>query len=124
MDKAALHQFMSRHRYGVVSTTAQDGTPQSALVGIAVAVTRSLGLNSRVVYAVDDHLVRKGSLRRRWIQGAVADEAEVDACASLRRDPRIRRGRERRVAGGPAKFLSRLRGHQRRRFLQCLVRAS
>jgi pyridoxine/pyridoxamine 5'-phosphate oxidase len=37
MDRIALYQFMSRHRYGVVSTTAPDGTPQSALVGIAVA---------------------------------------------------------------------------------------
>ncbi len=37
MDTVALHQFMSRHRYGVVSSTALDGTPQSALVGIAVA---------------------------------------------------------------------------------------
>jgi pyridoxine/pyridoxamine 5'-phosphate oxidase len=37
MDKTALQNFMARRRYGVVSSTAQDGTPQSALVGIAVA---------------------------------------------------------------------------------------
>ena len=37
MDRDALYAFMSRERYGVVSTAADDGTPQSALVGIAVA---------------------------------------------------------------------------------------
>ena len=36
MDKAALHSFMSRSRYGVVSSLAAEGTPQSAIVGIAV----------------------------------------------------------------------------------------
>lgn len=36
MDKPSLHSFMSRARYGVVSSLAVDGTPQSALVGIAV----------------------------------------------------------------------------------------
>ncbi len=35
MDKAAIHAFMTQFRYGVVSSTASDGTPQSALVGIA-----------------------------------------------------------------------------------------
>jgi pyridoxine/pyridoxamine 5'-phosphate oxidase len=36
MDKAALHAFMTQHRYGVVSSLSPNGTPQSALVGIAV----------------------------------------------------------------------------------------
>ena len=36
MDRAALHAFMAGFRYGVVSSIARDGTPQSALVGIAV----------------------------------------------------------------------------------------
>jgi pyridoxine/pyridoxamine 5'-phosphate oxidase len=35
MDKSAIHAFMARFRYGVVSSTSSDGTPQSALVGIA-----------------------------------------------------------------------------------------
>jgi len=35
MDKAALHAFMARFRYGVLSSTSKAGTPQSALVGIA-----------------------------------------------------------------------------------------
>lgn len=35
MDKSAIYAFMSRHRYGVVSSISADGTPQSALVGIA-----------------------------------------------------------------------------------------
>jgi pyridoxine/pyridoxamine 5'-phosphate oxidase len=35
MDKAAIHAFMARSRYGVVSSIASDGRPQSALVGIA-----------------------------------------------------------------------------------------
>jgi len=34
MDKAAIYAFMSRHRYGVVSSISGEGTPQSALVGI------------------------------------------------------------------------------------------
>ena len=36
MDKANIHAFMARCRYGVVSSIANDGSPQSALVGIAV----------------------------------------------------------------------------------------
>lgn len=35
MEKAEIHSFMTRFRYGVVSSIATDGTPQSALVGIA-----------------------------------------------------------------------------------------
>ncbi len=35
MDNAALHSFMARFRYGIVSSLSKDGTPQSALVGIA-----------------------------------------------------------------------------------------
>jgi pyridoxine/pyridoxamine 5'-phosphate oxidase len=35
MDKAALHSFMARFRYGIVSSISKAGTPQSALVGIA-----------------------------------------------------------------------------------------
>jgi pyridoxine/pyridoxamine 5'-phosphate oxidase len=35
MDRAAIHSFMERFRYGVVSSTSKDGFPQSALVGIA-----------------------------------------------------------------------------------------
>lgn len=36
MDKAAIHAFMAQHRYGVLSSIGLDGSPQSALVGIAV----------------------------------------------------------------------------------------
>jgi hypothetical protein len=36
MDKPSLHAFMSRARYGVVSSLAADGAPQSALVGVAI----------------------------------------------------------------------------------------
>jgi hypothetical protein len=36
MDRAALYAFMSRQRYGVVSSLGPEGMPQSALVGIAV----------------------------------------------------------------------------------------
>ncbi len=35
MEKSDIHSFMARYRYGVVSSIASDGTPQSALVGIA-----------------------------------------------------------------------------------------
>jgi pyridoxine/pyridoxamine 5'-phosphate oxidase len=42
MDKSTLHAFMSRARYGVVSSLAVDGSPQSALVG--VAITSELGI--------------------------------------------------------------------------------
>ena len=35
MDNAALHSFMARFRYGIISCTSKAGTPQSALVGIA-----------------------------------------------------------------------------------------
>jgi hypothetical protein len=36
MDRIALHSFMVRHRFGVVSSISGDGIPQSALVGIAI----------------------------------------------------------------------------------------
>jgi pyridoxine/pyridoxamine 5'-phosphate oxidase len=35
MDQAAIHAFIAGFRYGVVSSIASDGSPQSALVGIA-----------------------------------------------------------------------------------------
>lgn len=37
MDRAFLYAFMAKCRYGVVSSVGADGTPQSALVGIAVS---------------------------------------------------------------------------------------
>ena len=37
MDRFSLHAFMSQYRYGVVSSLSSGGTPQSALVGIAVS---------------------------------------------------------------------------------------
>ena len=37
IDRASLLQFLRRQRYGVVSSVAADGTPQSALVGIATS---------------------------------------------------------------------------------------
>jgi hypothetical protein len=36
MDRAAIYSFMTQFRYGVISSTSSKGTPQSALVGIAV----------------------------------------------------------------------------------------
>lgn len=35
MDRQALCTFINRQRHAVISSTAPDGTPQSALVGIA-----------------------------------------------------------------------------------------
>jgi general stress protein 26 len=37
LSKGELHEFMARHRYGVVATTHADGSSESALVGIAVS---------------------------------------------------------------------------------------
>lgn len=37
MDRLALYSFISQHRYGVISSISSEGTPQSALVGIAVS---------------------------------------------------------------------------------------
>ena len=37
MDRAALYHFLSQHRYGVISSIADNGSPQSALVGIATS---------------------------------------------------------------------------------------
>jgi len=36
MDRLSLYSFMSKYRYGVVSSTSGNGSPQSALVGIAI----------------------------------------------------------------------------------------
>jgi pyridoxine/pyridoxamine 5'-phosphate oxidase len=35
MEPQEIYSFMAKFRYGVVSSVADDGTPQSALVGIA-----------------------------------------------------------------------------------------
>ena len=35
MEKSALYSVMTRSRYGVISSIASGGTPQSALVGVA-----------------------------------------------------------------------------------------
>jgi hypothetical protein len=40
MDKASIYAFMAGYRYGVVPSLSMEGTPQSALVGIAT--TREL----------------------------------------------------------------------------------
>lgn len=40
MTKADLFTFMAGHKLGVLGTISRDGSPQSALVGIAV--TREL----------------------------------------------------------------------------------
>ncbi len=37
MKTDLLYKFISKHRYAVLSTVASDGTPESALVGFAVA---------------------------------------------------------------------------------------
>jgi pyridoxine/pyridoxamine 5'-phosphate oxidase len=36
MSTASLFDFITRHRYAVVSTVAKDGSPEAALVGFAV----------------------------------------------------------------------------------------
>ena len=36
MTEAGLHSFLSQFRLGVLSTIADSGAPQSALVGVAV----------------------------------------------------------------------------------------
>jgi hypothetical protein len=38
MDKGILYSFMRTCGYGVISSVAKDGTPQGALVGIAVTI--------------------------------------------------------------------------------------
>jgi uncharacterized pyridoxamine 5'-phosphate oxidase family protein len=37
MDHATIRQFISQHRYAVLSTLSPNNTPQSALIGIAVS---------------------------------------------------------------------------------------
>ena len=36
MDKATLYSVMTKSRYGVISSIESGGTPQSALVGVAI----------------------------------------------------------------------------------------
>jgi pyridoxine/pyridoxamine 5'-phosphate oxidase len=36
MDQAGLYSFLKQYRYAVVSSASPGGTPQSALIGIAV----------------------------------------------------------------------------------------
>ena len=42
MERSELYSFMRQHRYGVVSSIAEDGAPQSALVGIATTPELSI----------------------------------------------------------------------------------
>jgi pyridoxine/pyridoxamine 5'-phosphate oxidase len=36
MERQELYEYMRRQRYGVLSSVSTDGTPQSALVGVAI----------------------------------------------------------------------------------------
>ena len=36
MDEAGIYAFMAQHKLGVLSTSSDTGSPQSAVVGIAV----------------------------------------------------------------------------------------
>jgi general stress protein 26 len=36
MDRSPLYQFLSQHRLAVLATASENGTPQSAVMGIAV----------------------------------------------------------------------------------------
>lgn len=51
MNREFLYRFLSQQKYGVVSSIGPDGTPQSALVGIAVSPTLEVifdtAINSR-----------------------------------------------------------------------------
>jgi pyridoxine/pyridoxamine 5'-phosphate oxidase len=46
MDRAFLHSFMSRARYGMVSSLSADGRPQSALVGVAITLELEIVFDS------------------------------------------------------------------------------
>jgi pyridoxine/pyridoxamine 5'-phosphate oxidase len=42
MDRTSLYGFMKRQRYGILSSVADDGGPQSALVGIVTTPELSI----------------------------------------------------------------------------------
>lgn len=54
-----VHAFLARHKLGVLGTIGETGTPQSALVGIAV--TPDLEIVFDTVKTS-----RKNSVRRSW----------------------------------------------------------
>jgi hypothetical protein len=93
LTRAYVHDFIARHRYGVLSTIAASGAPQSALVGIAVSpeleiyfdtvdTTRkvaNLRANPRASFVI-------GWENEQTLQlEGIADEPEGDALAHLKK---------------------------------------
>jgi general stress protein 26 len=93
MTREELHAFIARHRYGVVATTHAGGSPQSALVGIAVAPSLEIYFDTveTTRKAVNFRRDPRVSLVIGWdneqsvqLEG-VADEPKGAALAALKR---------------------------------------
>ena len=88
-----LHAFIAGQRYGVVATTHADGSPESALVGIAVSPALEIyfdtvGSTRKAVNLRRDPRVSLviGWDNERSVQlEGVADEPKNDALAALKR---------------------------------------
>ncbi|MDA0206809.1 MAG: hypothetical protein O3A53_13300 [Acidobacteria bacterium] len=52
MTKQELHDFMTRHKLGVLSTQGPDRAPQSALMGMAVGADLEIVVNCSFIAAI------------------------------------------------------------------------
>ena len=93
MNVADLYSFMTRFRYGVVSSLAVDGSPQSALVGIAVTPQLEIVFDTLNTSRKYRNLVARPSCS--FVVGWSGEQTlQFDGVASLPVDEELRRYQE------------------------------
>lgn len=93
MNVADLYSFMTRFRYGVVSSATVDGSPQSALVGIAVTPQLEIVFDTLNTSRKYRNLVARPSCS--FVVGWSGEQTvQFDGVASLPVDEELRRYQE------------------------------
>jgi len=88
-----LYSFMTRFRYGVVSSVAVDGSPQSALVGIAVTPQLEIVFDTLNTSRKYRNLVARSSCS--FVVGWSGEQTvQFEGVASLPVDEELRRYQE------------------------------
>jgi hypothetical protein len=93
VNVADLYSFMTRFRYGVVSSATVDGSPQSALVGIAVTPQLEIVFDTLNTSRKYRNLVARPSCS--FVVGWSGEQTlQFDGVASLPVDEELRRYQE------------------------------
>ncbi len=107
MDRIALHSFMVGHRYGVVSSISGDGTPQSALVGIAISQDLEIIFDTVEVFPEISQSHSHGQIALLSWDGLEKQTVQFEGLASEANGPDLKRCQEiyfSSLAGGASAF--------------------